>query len=368
MLALTTTGNVYAMGKANTGNGDQYIFGGFALPRVWTKVVVAGEATFTDIQVSPGQTYLLGSSGKVYRSGLGNTNVAPDQASLYTAILFPAGVTSYTNIWCDIPDHDSNRNTLFLKGNNGSIYVIGSNSYSGLGIGIPEAAFGTDIDFNLTPVIVPFPPGVNIVKISVTSLGMKLALSATGTAYGWGTWRTAFIGQPYLFAATPAPADLFTLSGSIYITKPSPITLPTGYGDTKFTDVWAGNAYSAVRTDKMVYFKGYNATGILANPVINDNANYGSGNGATGYEIDMVNGSTYSQAAPTLNKFKTFIMIGISSQSYAFGISQADRGYSWGRNNYGSLGLGGGSLSGHIAKPNPISTGIGDPTNPNPLY
>ena len=358
IMALSTTGNVYIRGEEVSASYPA--FGGFAIARVWTKVVIAGESTFLDAVTTPSvsESYLRGSSGKVYRCGPGTTNVAPERVAVYTPMLFPAGVTSYTDMWTD-QAYGGSAPLLFLKGNDGNIYAVGRNTQGQLGRGNT-----TTVNMNATPVKVLFPAGVNIVKISCSNLGHTLALSSTGTAYGWGLWgQSAYTPVYYYFAATPAPADI---SGD-YILKPSPISLPTGYNDTKFTDIWAGNGYTAVRTDKMVYFKGINYSGILANPGISNNMDY-----ATSSEhIDRLSGATYNQAAPVWNKFKT-IITGGSNSAYrsVYAISQSDRGYFWGAFQYGSAGIGGGTFTGNgkYIKPILIGTGIGDPANPNPLY
>ena len=355
MMALTTTGNVYIRGIETSTSFT--MFGGFAIAKVWTKVVIAGESTFVDAVAMPSGngSYLRGSSGKIYRCGRGITAAAPEKVAVYTPMLFPVGVTSYTDMWADLASGGGGGVAeLFLKGNDGNIYAVGSNTVGQLGIGNI-----TNVNTNSTPVKVLFPAGVNIVKISCNDFGLSLALSSTGTAYAWGKWR---ISSFYYFAATPAPADI---SGD-YILKPSLISLPTGYNDTQFTDIWAGVEYTAVRTDKMVYFKGINYSGILENPVISNNPQYSN----SSQLIDMNSGATYSQAAPTWNKFKTIITGGnASSYRSVYAISQSDRGYVWGAFNSGSSGIGAGSNSGLVIyKPTLIATGIGDPMNPNPLY
>jgi alpha-tubulin suppressor-like RCC1 family protein len=317
-------------------------------------VVIAGESTFLDVVTQPLGTnsYLRGSSGKIYRCGGGTSIYAPENVAVYTPMLFPAGVTSYTDMWAEQSGAGSVE--LFLKGNDGNIYAAGYNNAGQLGIGNTT----TYVTMISTPVKVLFPAGVNIVKISCSNFGYTLALSSTGTAYAWGRWRNAPTASLYYFAATPAPADI---SGN-YILKPSPITLPTGYNDTKFTDIWVGVNYSAVRTDKMVYFKGTNTSGILMNPGISDSKSYGTSSDF----IDILSGATYNQAAPIWNKFKSIITGGTESRVYA--ISQSDRGYVWGKFSFGSAGIGAGTNAPVIYKPTPIGTGIGDPMNPNPLY
>jgi alpha-tubulin suppressor-like RCC1 family protein len=50
-----------------------------------------------------------------------------------------------------------------------------------------------------------------------------------------------------------------------------------------------------------------------------------------------------------------------------FALTPAGKAYVWGQNASGSLGLGPGT-SAIIDRPVPIASGIGDPTNPNPVY
>ncbi|MEO0037907.1 MAG: hypothetical protein RIQ59_1118 [Bacteroidota bacterium] len=347
IMALTTAGNVYIMGS----DGTPPAFGGFATVRVWTKIVISGESTFTDASTTPygRDSFLLGSSGKVYRCGQG-INVS---ASTYTQMLFPSGVTSYSAIWTDqIQASDA---CIFLKGNDNAIYACGANYSGELGIGSTAT-----VEMNATPVKVQFPTGVTIAKISCTSYGICLAVSSTGIAYGWGKWNNGAATPLYNFAATPIAGDI---SGN-KILKPSPINLPTLNGDTKFTDVLVGYGYTAVKTDKMVYYKGENKDGVVMNPGTSDQQNYGSG---SAYSIDTSGGSNYNVAAPVWNKFKT-IITGGASHAAIYAISESDKGYVWGNFSYGNAGIGAGQGSSQIYKPMPIGTGIGDPVNPNPLY
>ena len=347
IMALTTTGNVYVMGY----DSNPLAFGGFATVRVWTKITIPGETTFLDVSATPfGRiSLLLASSGKVYRSGTGISN----SVSVYTPMLFPTGVTSYAKFWID--QVEGGQTSLFLKGNDSSIYAVGANSYGDLGVGNI-----TSVDFNATPVKVQFPAGVNIVKISCTTYGINLALSSTGTAYGWGKWKNGAATPSYYFAATPLPANI---SGT-NILRPSPINLPTLNADTKFTDLWVGYGYTVVKTDKMTYYKGVNTDGASMNPGLSDHEYYGTG---STYSIDASSGSNYNVAAPVWNKFKSIITGGGSSATI-YAISQSDRGYFWGYMAYGSGGIGAGANNARVYKPMLIGTGIGDPVNPNPLY
>ncbi len=347
IMALTTTGNVYVMGFDSTSNA----FGGFAALRVWTKITVPGETTFLDARVTPLGivSFLLGSSGKIYRSGQGVVNIV----SVYTQILFPAGVTAYSAFWIDQVQASSNN--LFIKGNDNAIYALGSNSYGELGVGNT-----TPVEYTSIPVKVQFPTGVNIEKISCNTYGINLAVSTTGAAYGWGKWHDGTTPPKYYFAATPLPANV---SGNL-ILKPSPINLPTLNGDSKFVDVWVGYGYSAVKTDKMVYFKGVNIDGISMNPGLSDSQFYGT---ASLYSLDANSGMNYNLAAPVWNKFKS-IITGGASYATVYAISQSDRGYFWGYMSAGSGGIGAGENGSRVYKPMAIGTGIGDPVNPNPLY
>jgi hypothetical protein len=268
-------------------------------------------------------------------------------------MLFPTGVTSYAKFWID--QVQGGHTSLFLKGNDSSIYAVGANDYGDLGVGNI-----TSVDFNATPVKVQFPAGVNIVKISCTTYGINLALSSTGTAYGWGKWKDGAATPSYYFAATPLPANI---SGT-NILRPSPINLPTLNADTKFTDLWVGYGYTVVKTDKMTYYKGVNTDGASMNPGLSDHEYYGTG---STYSIDASSGSNYNVAAPVWNKFKS-IITGGGSHPTIYAISQSDRGYFWGYMAYGSGGVGAGANNARVYKPMLIGTGIGDPVNPNPLY
>jgi alpha-tubulin suppressor-like RCC1 family protein len=267
-------------------------------------------------------------------------------------MLFPAGVTSYTDMWVNT---GQGRN-IFLKGNDNSIYAAGTNGFGQLGVGNT-----TDVNLNVAPVKVIFPAGVNnIVKISNYIYGnsaISLALTADGNAYGWGTWKIISGGQ-HTFAATPVVG---ALSGNNLL-LPSPIAIPTLNSDTKFIDILAGNYNSVVKTDKMAYFKGLNNTNIVMSPVTSNSINY------TGSSKDSVDGAKYNLAVPVWNQFKTFIIGGTINQQTVFAINATDKAYVWGHNFRALAGIGGGIDTTNIGRPTPIATGIGDPLNTNPLY
>jgi len=350
-MALTTTGKVYIMGIDIQNTWPA--FGGIAVARQWTQLTIAGETSFADVQTSPWgrNSFVRGASGKVYRSGWGNTYSTPERVAPYTAMLFPAGVTSYTDMWVD--GVQGSGPNIFLKGNDNNIYAAGANVYGQLGIGNT-----TNVNLNVAPVKVIFPAGVNnVVKISSSDRGISLAITADGKAYGWGRWRDSNIVN--YFAATPVAG---ALSGNTLL-LPSPLVLPTLNSDTIFTDVLAGSGYSVVKTDKMTYFKGYNYSSILMNPVTSDTLYY------TNSLIDGIDGSKYNLAAPVWNRFKTIITGGSPSDGInVFAISQSDKAYVWGRRQTGVAGVGGGIDAGFLQRPTPIATGIGDPLNTNPLY
>jgi hypothetical protein len=341
VLVLTSSGKVYVMGLPNYGNIANIIP---TAPGTWTQVTLATEPTgFADIAVNATSTYkiLLGRSGKIYNgNSLNNPAVQ---------IPFPVGVTAFTKVWAN--NNDAGAYGVFFKGNNNNIYAL-DNSGTYIGVGNTTA-----IVLNSVPKKVLFPSGVNIVDIS-TSTNNTLALAADGTAYGFGYWRVTAV--KYNFAATPLPANVV----NDIITKPSPINIPVG--STKFIGVYAGVNQSIVQTDVATYVKGLNSGRIFMNPIAGNNVD------AMITYYDEADSANYNLASPALNNFKFFNFADIgSSQAFMFAIGKNNRAYFWGTpNSVGLWGLGGGlGLSGHIVpRPTPIATGIGDPTNPNPLY
>jgi hypothetical protein len=346
-LVLTSSGKIYVMGLPNYGNIATIspTAGG-----VWTQVTLTAEPNgFIDLGVNGSSTYkiLIGKSGKAYNgSSLNNPAVQ---------IPFPAGVTAFTKVWADNLDA-SISSGVFFKGNNNNIYALDDNSGNYIGVGNSTA-----IVLNSTPQKVLFPTGVNIVSIS-TSKWNNLALADDGTAYGFGLWRSGTSPAfSYNFAASPIAANVV----SNVIMKPSRINLPTSNGDTKFIALYSGPYQSIVQTDKQTYVKGYNAGRIFMNPIVGNNVDLM----ATNY--DDADGANYNLASPVLNSFKFFEFEDTGSGAgYIYAIGNNNRAYFWGSSNaIGRWGLGGGvGNNAWVPRPIPIATGIGDPTNPNPLY
>lgn len=340
-VVLTSSGKIYGMSSLGHGpviaNATPIAIG------TWAEATLATEPTgFTDFAINSTSKYkiLLGKSGKAY-NGASNPAVQ---------IPFPVGVTAFTKVWAN--NNDAGAYGVFFKGNDNNIYALEDNSGTYIGVGNTNP-----IALNSTPQKVLFPSGVNIVDISTTT-NNTLALAADGTAYGFGYWRVTAV--KFNFAATPLPANVV----NDIIRIPSPINIPAG--STKFIGVYAGVNQSIVQTDVATYVKGYNSGRIFMNPIAGNNVD------AIVTYYDEADGANYNLVSPVLNNFKFFNFADIgSSKAYMFAIGKNNRAYFWGNpNSVGLWGLGGGlGLSGHIVpRPTPIATGIGDPTNPNPLY
>ena len=344
-LVLTSSGKIYVMGLPTQGN-----IAGISptAPGTWTQVTLATEPTgFSDLAVNGTSTYkiLLGKSGKAYNGGSLSTPAVQ--------IPFPVGVTAFTKVWAN----NTTKNGfaamgVYFKGNDNNIYALEDNSGTYIGVGNTNP-----IALNSTPQKVLFPSGVNIVDISVAN-NKTLALADNGTAYGFGIWRTTPV--IYHFAASPAALDVV----NDIITKPALLNLPAG--STKFIGVYAGRQQSIVQTDVTTYIKGYNTGRIFMNPVVGNNVD------AMFTYYDAADGANYNLTSPALNNFKFFEFEDIGSTSgYMFAIGKNNRAYFWGSGNaVGFWGIGGGLGNGsiHVPRPVPIATGIGDPSNPNPLY
>jgi hypothetical protein len=368
-MVLSTTGRVYVRGKEyvpnNVSNSKNY--GGFAVIGAWTEVKLASETGFLDIMTLNASSYVLGKTGKLYVSGavILLSPASEMEVLSYTLCPAPAGVT-YSKMWGSVQMSLGHPVMIFLKASDDNIYAYGKNSTGALGVGDI-----LDVPFTGVPKKVQFPAGVakNIVDINTDGF-TALALAANGDAYGMGWWKYTGLTQ-YFFAATPLAADIVTVTTASAVVRPTKLNVPAG--STKFTMVMAAGMFTTlVVTDVMGYFKGVQRTvyKIGMDPV----KLYGRGTAeyATGL-IDGADPANYNATSSVLTKFKKIFMTASDTGSApnsvmsVFALTPAGKAYVWGQNASGSLGLGPGT-SAIIDRPVPIASGIGDPTNPNPVY
>ena len=129
---------------------------------------------------------------------------------------------------------------------------------------------------------------------------------------------------------------------------------------------------SIVQTSEGVYYKGQ-ARSTLSEPITGvytiAEVLLGQYNTQGGY-IDALDGANYNRKAQTLSKFKTIFSAYFGK---LFAINATNKGYFIGADYFGTGGTGlgcdlGTSYTQYHSRPTPIATGIGDDTNPNPLY
>ena len=376
VMVLTNSGKVYVMGVNETYN-QQY---GPALNgkiQQWVRLTATTDSTFVDIDASStsNDSYMVGTSGKFYHAGAGTRQNYFYDAHItgYVVMNKPAGVPTnfmYTKVWGDTKGGGFK---VYVKGSDNKIYAWGTEHsfpISTMGMGNSATAYG--MAANMTPGLVQFPtPYPNIVKIS-HDFYHALALTDDGKAYGWGEWSyPSGYGKQYAFAATPLAANLVVDASNIeVITRPTLLNKPND-GSAGFTDVLVIENGSIVRTNTGAYFKGIDKYGIMAEPItgVYTNAEHVLNQGYI-ESIDRLDKTNYNHFAPTLSKFKTIFS---AYWGKLFSINDTYKGYFIGGNYFGTGGLGIGTGGGFISteyysRPTPIATGIGDDTNPNPLY
>ena len=375
VMVLTNSGKVYVMG-VNENYNQQY---GPALNgniQQWVRLTTTADSTFVDIDTSSisNDSYMVGTSGNFYHAGAGTRqNYFYDaHRTGYVVMNKPAGVATnfmYTKVWGDTK---SGGFKVYVKGNDNKIYAWGTEysfPISTMGMGNTATQYG--MAANMTPGLVQFPaPYPNIVKIS-NDFYKSLALADDGKAYGWGQWSfPSGYGRYYAFAATPLAANLaLDVSNIEVITRPTLLNKPND-GSTGFTDVLIIENGSIVQTNTGVYFKGINKYGIMSEPITGSytSAEHLLNQGYT-EAVDRLDKDNYNHFAPTLSKFKTIFS---AYWGKLFAINDTYKGYFIGANFYGTGGLGigtqGYTSTEYYSRPTPIATGIGDDTNPNPLY
>ncbi|MGV1013093.1 MAG: hypothetical protein ACOYBS_11670 [Flavobacterium sp.] len=374
VMVLTDSGKVYVMG-VNENYNQQY---GPALNgniQQWVRLTTTADSTFVDIDTSSisNDSYMVGTSGNFYHAGAGTRQNYFYDAHItgYVVMNKPTGVPTnfmYTKVW---GDSKSGSFKVYVKGNDNKIYVWGADT-----VPLSTLGVGTGVLYALAadqrPGLVQFPsPYPNIVKISF-DYSHALALADDGKGYGWGQWATPAggYGTQYYFAASPLAANL-GLDANNYqiITRPTLLNKPND-GSTGFTDVVILQDGSVIQTSAGIYFKGSDTYGILGEPITGSYtyAEHMLNQGYTQY-VDRLDGVNYNHKAPTLSKFKTIFS---AYWGKLFAINDTNKGYFIGANYYGTGGLGIGTQgytgTEYYSRPTPIATGIGDDTNPHPLY
>ena len=184
--------------------------------RAPVQLSIPGETSIVDFDMpntSPSHQGILnywsvvGESGKAYIIGkVSGIFAAADYSTSFYAIKNPAGVDAtfkYVKVWVG-----DNNSLLYLKGNDGNIYFAGITDEYSNNSGVPSlfqyrtsTGFLTDnngvtitqpVGFSfrtMSPFLVPFPAGEDIVKIDTRLRSNTLALSASGKAYGTGIWK-----------------------------------------------------------------------------------------------------------------------------------------------------------------------------------
>jgi alpha-tubulin suppressor-like RCC1 family protein len=381
VMVLTNSGKVYVMGLNDTQDLSQQY--GPALNgklQQWVQLTTTADTTFVDIDTASfsDNSYMVGTSGNFYHAGMGSSanSFIDSHRTGYVVMAKPTGVATnfkYTKVWGD--SHKNRFFKVYVKGNDNKIYVwgqentdTGTHSTLGVGTGVLYA-----LAANMTPALLPFSGTYpNIVKISHDDKH-ALALADDGKAYGWGVWHPGGDKKQYTFAATPLAANIgipypnasYT---SLIITRPTLLNKPND-GSTGFTDVLVIDRGSIVQTSEGVYFKGYDR-GILSEPITGVWSTTSPYFNSADF-IDALDGANYNRKAQTLSKFKTIF---IAYWNKLFAINATNKGYFIGESYFGTGGMGVGSVVNetpykeYYSRLTPISTGIGDPTNPNPLY
>ena len=297
---LTASGKMYAWGlNSGIAGSDLPTFpvlnGGVDTTKAKRQPVLMtniGESSFVDMDFSLMKEYgvIIGSSGKAYHIG-NNVGAYP---TTFAQLPNPAGVSAtfkYTKVWV------SNFNTtpiVYLKGNDGNIYFSGAMPGNGTS-GVPSVFFGNTpapsfvgaeaggAVRSITPRLVPFPAGEDIIKMHVRSenpYDNAYAISASGKAFVSGAWRFTFArggGVPggdyrqYVVVplkTPPAPSEMlagFSNIGDVdsaYVLKQfTEIAMPPGV--TKVIDIIGAfpNQYQNVGTllvgdNNRVYWSG----------------------------------------------------------------------------------------------------------------
>lgn len=284
--ALSTTGAAYCWGYGGHG---QLGTGSFVTSFTPVAVRMPDGVSFTEIAAGAEYTVALSTTGTVYAWGWnlygelgdGSTSVRPS----------PVAVTMLSGVrFSDISANPEGRSTLAVS-TDGHVYAWGANESGQLGD-------GTTLN-RATPIAVTMPGGVSFREVAAGT-NFSLALSTTGTVYGWGYNRFGELG------------DGTTVDRPV----PLAVTMPTG---VSFRAVRAGGGFSiALSTAGDVYGWGSNIHGEL-------------GDGTTTNRLTPV--------AVVMPPGVRFTVID-AGWEHALALSTTGAAYAWGSNSFGQLGDG----------------------------
>ncbi|MBB3840132.1 hypothetical protein FHS57_004145 [Runella defluvii] len=274
-----------------------------------------GESTFVDMDFSSlnGYGVVIGASGTAYH--IGTHGSSSTFLTTFAAMPKPAGVSAgfkYTNVWVS---HAAGYILIYLKGDDGNVYFTGSMSGNALS-GVPSIYYRntpaptlTSDETagnvrNITPRLVPFPAGEDIIEIKTRSksiYGNTYAISASGKAYTAGAWRFArsaggtnppgsdyfhYVVAPLKTAPPAAQLDVWSPNNTfpidtVYTLKQfTEVAMPPGV--TSILDIQGGRDYGEQNYGTLI--------------VGNNNKVYWSGTG-TGFNINDKNIGNYLQVS-----------------------------------------------------------------------
>jgi alpha-tubulin suppressor-like RCC1 family protein len=189
----------------------------------------------------------------------------------------------------------------------GSVYAWGDNSTGELGA-------GSALAFSSTPLAVGFPPNVSIASIAAGRTH-ALALSTTGSVYGWGDNSTGELA-----------------GGSSAASSPAPVLIPVHAGRV-ITAVAAGNGFNVVLDSTgLAWAWGLNSAGQTA-----------------GNSFATIPSPVYIPGAPIVTEVS-------AGDRFGLALTTSGQVYSWGANNVGQLGDG---IAGNSPRPVPVSLPAG---------
>ena len=246
---LSQSGKLYAWGFNNglletawpvpTGAPTSTLSDTTRTKRTPVQLTILGESSFVDFDASSFSNYwvAIGVSGKAYH--IGNNGIVSgggaDTQYTFAAMPNPAGVDNatfkYTRVWTYKVANQYP--VIYLKGNNGKVYYTGSFSPL-IASGVPSLYYAdaptltTNETYgkvrSITPREVPFPTGVDIVKMEIGNPGIErqttYALSADGKAYMAGLWKVkSYMDNNYTRNYVVVPLKTTPLSSEIHIVR-----------------------------------------------------------------------------------------------------------------------------------------------------
>ena len=274
----------------------------------------SGVDYFSAIEVGFSTSCALGNDNKLYCWGQNDDGQIGDSSTTDrttpTAVSLPSGVTAFT-------DFDTGSNFTCAQGNNNDLYCWGRNDHGQLGIGslYPQT----------TPTSVLMPSGVTTFTRFDTGTSHVCAIGDDNTTYCWGDNTSGQLGNG---STTDDP-------------YPSEVTLPAGVNE--FTFLVTGNHYSCgVGDDGKSYCWGQGTFGKL-----------GTGSTASRTTPRAVVDTNYTptteeapanicgECVPTgAETAEIPFTIIATSYDHNCGVTDDDKVYCWGRNDYGQLGIG----------------------------